>query len=62
MAARQAVLGMDQGGFFYGTTKVFTGVSFMLDDARTALVGETAPASRHCSSASQASWSSTGAA
>jgi ATPase subunit of ABC transporter with duplicated ATPase domains len=40
MAARQAVLGMDQGGFFYGTTKVFTGVSFMLDDARTALVGE----------------------
>ncbi len=40
MAARQAVLGMDQGGFFYGTTKVFTGVSFLLDGARTALVGE----------------------
>jgi ATPase subunit of ABC transporter with duplicated ATPase domains len=40
MAARQAVLGMDRGGFFYGTTRVFTDVSFMLDDARTALVGE----------------------
>jgi ATPase subunit of ABC transporter with duplicated ATPase domains len=40
MAARQAVLGIDRGGFFYGTTRVFTDVSFMLDDARTALVGE----------------------
>ncbi len=39
MAARQAVLGMDRGGFFYGTTRVFTDVSF-IDDARTALVGE----------------------
>src|ERR1700712_2929809 len=40
MASRQAVLGMDQGSFFYGASKVFDGVSFMLDDARTALVGE----------------------
>jgi ATPase subunit of ABC transporter with duplicated ATPase domains len=40
MASRQAVLGMDQGSFFYGSTKVFAGVSFLLDDAKTALVGE----------------------
>ncbi|MDB5429454.1 MAG: transporter [Caulobacter sp.] len=40
MAARQAVLGMDEGRFAYGSTTVFKGVSFMLDDARTALVGE----------------------
>ena len=40
MASRQAVLGMDQGSFFYGSAKVFAGVSFLLDDAKTALVGE----------------------
>src|SRR5580698_3976121 len=40
MASRQAVLGMDQGSFFYASTKVFAGVSFLLDDAKTALVGE----------------------
>jgi ATPase subunit of ABC transporter with duplicated ATPase domains len=40
MAPRQAVLGMDNGAFFYGATRVFSGVSFMLDDAKTALVGE----------------------
>ena len=38
--ARQAVLGIDQGSFFHGARKVFSGVSFLLDDARTALVGE----------------------
>jgi len=36
----QAVLGVEQGAFFHGTRKVFSGVSFLLDDARTALVGE----------------------
>jgi ATPase subunit of ABC transporter with duplicated ATPase domains len=40
MAARQAVLGVENGGFFYGARRVFTNVSFLLDDARTALVGE----------------------
>jgi ATPase subunit of ABC transporter with duplicated ATPase domains len=40
MASRQAVLGMDQGGFGYGQRRVFNDVSFLLDDARTALVGE----------------------
>src|SRR5436305_8076879 len=40
MAARGAVLGIDQGAFFYASTRVFSGVSFLLDDARTALVGE----------------------
>ena len=40
MAARQAVLGIDRGAFFHGTRKVFSGVSFLLDDATTALVGE----------------------
>jgi ATPase subunit of ABC transporter with duplicated ATPase domains len=38
--ARQAVLGIEDGAFFHGTRKVFSGVSFLLDDARTALVGE----------------------
>jgi ATPase subunit of ABC transporter with duplicated ATPase domains len=38
--ARQAVLGMDQASFFHGATPVFEGVSFLLDGARTALVGE----------------------
>ena len=40
MAARQAVLGIDRGGFHYGVTTIFENVSFLLDDARTALVGE----------------------
>src|SRR6185312_9882043 len=40
MAARQAVLGMEQASFFYGSSRVFENVSFLLDDARTALVGE----------------------
>ena len=40
MASRQAVLGMDGASFFYGSARVFEGVSFLLDDARTALVGE----------------------
>ena len=40
MATRQAVLGMDHGGFGYGQRRVFNDVSFLLDDARTALVGE----------------------
>src|SRR5437762_3543073 len=40
MAARQAVLGMERASFFYGSSPVFRNVSFLLDDARTALVGE----------------------
>src|SRR5580692_2742485 len=40
MAARSAVLGIDRGGFHFGVTKIFEDVSFQLDDARTALVGE----------------------
>jgi ATPase subunit of ABC transporter with duplicated ATPase domains len=36
----QAVLGVEQGAFFHGSRKIFSGVSFLLDDARTALVGE----------------------
>jgi ATPase subunit of ABC transporter with duplicated ATPase domains len=40
MAPRNAVLGMDNAGFHYGATPVFSGVSFLLDGARTALVGE----------------------
>jgi ATPase subunit of ABC transporter with duplicated ATPase domains len=40
MASRQAVLGMEQASFYYGSSRVFRGVSFLLDDARTALVGE----------------------
>ncbi len=40
MAARSAVLGIDRGGFQYGVTTIFANVSFLLDDARTALVGE----------------------
>jgi ATPase subunit of ABC transporter with duplicated ATPase domains len=38
--SRNAVLGMENAGFHYGATPVFSGVSFLLDDARTALVGE----------------------
>ena len=40
MSSRQAVLGVEGASFFYGSSKVFEGVSFQLDDARTALVGE----------------------
>src|SRR5437868_561042 len=40
MAARQAVLGMEQASFYYGSSPVFRRVSFLLDGARTALVGE----------------------
>jgi len=40
MAVRSAVLGIDRGGFQYGVTTIFSNVSFLLDDARTALVGE----------------------
>ena len=38
--ARQAVLGMEEGAFFHGTRKIFSGISFLLDGERTALVGE----------------------
>ena len=38
--ARQAVLGMEEGAFFHGVRKVFSGISFLLDGDRTALVGE----------------------
>ena len=37
---RTAVLGMDGGMFHYGAWRVFDDVSFLLDDSRTALVGE----------------------
>jgi ATPase subunit of ABC transporter with duplicated ATPase domains len=40
MAARAAVLGIDRGGFQFGVKTIFENVSFLLDDARTALVGE----------------------
>src|SRR5262245_50406567 len=40
MAPRHAVLGMEQASFYYGSSRIFGGVSFLLDDARTALVGE----------------------
>src|SRR5216684_7354341 len=40
MASRQAVLGTERASFFYGSARVFGGVSFLLDGARTALVGE----------------------
>ncbi|MGD9884025.1 MAG: ABC-F family ATP-binding cassette domain-containing protein [Reyranella sp.] len=40
MASRQAVLGMERGSFFFGSVRVFKDVSFLLDGARTALVGE----------------------
>ena len=40
MAARQAVLGMEHATFYCGASRVFEDVSFLLDDARTALVGE----------------------
>lgn len=40
MAPRQAVLGIENGGFHHGASKIFEGVTFQLDAARTALVGE----------------------
>ena len=40
MPPRQAVLGVENGSFSYGARRVFENVSFLLDDARTALVGE----------------------
>src|SRR5215468_10710267 len=40
MATRQAVLGIENGEFFHGATRIFAGVNFLLDDAKTALVGE----------------------
>src|SRR2546422_924457 len=40
MSSRQAVLGVENAGFSYGSASVFEGVSFQLDTARTALVGE----------------------
>jgi len=40
MSSRQAILGVENASFFYGSHKVFENVSFQLDDARTALVGE----------------------
>ncbi len=38
--ARQAVLGLENASFGHGATPVFEGVSFLLDSARTALVGQ----------------------
>ncbi len=38
--SRQAVLGVENARFLYGASSVFQGISFQLDDARTALVGE----------------------
>ena len=40
MAPRQAVLGMEDGAFFHGVRRVFSGITFLLDGERTALVGE----------------------
>ncbi|HLG45535.1 MAG TPA: ABC-F family ATP-binding cassette domain-containing protein [Reyranella sp.] len=40
MPSRQAVLGMEHASFYYGSARIFEDVSFLLDDARTALVGE----------------------
>jgi ATPase subunit of ABC transporter with duplicated ATPase domains len=40
MAARGSVLGVDNAGFAYGKGYVFRHVSFLLDEAKTALVGE----------------------
>ena len=38
--SRMAVLGVENARFLYGATCVFENISFQLDDARTALVGE----------------------
>ena len=40
MAARYAVLGVENASFSYGTMPVFKNVSFLLDGARVGLVGE----------------------
>jgi ATPase subunit of ABC transporter with duplicated ATPase domains len=40
MPPRQAVLGVENASFFHGSKRVFSGVSFLLDGARTGLVGE----------------------
>ncbi len=40
MSSSKAVLGVENASFFYGANRVFEGVSFQLDAARTALVGE----------------------
>src|SRR5271167_3163928 len=40
MSARHSVLGVDNAGFAYNKGYVFRHISFMLDDARTGLVGE----------------------
>jgi ATPase subunit of ABC transporter with duplicated ATPase domains len=40
MSARWSVLGVENAGFAYDKGYVFRHISFMLDDARTALVGE----------------------
>jgi ATPase subunit of ABC transporter with duplicated ATPase domains len=40
MAARSAVLGIENGAFHYGSAPAFEGVTLLLDDKRTALVGD----------------------
>jgi ATPase subunit of ABC transporter with duplicated ATPase domains len=40
MPGRWSVLGVDNAGFAYGKGYVFRHITFLLDDARTALVGE----------------------
>ncbi|HVN02137.1 MAG TPA: ABC-F family ATP-binding cassette domain-containing protein [Caulobacteraceae bacterium] len=40
MAGKWSTLGLDNAGFAYGKGYVFRHVSFLLDDAKTALVGE----------------------
>src|SRR5271155_5769611 len=40
MSARHSVLGVDNAGFAYNKGYVFRHISFILDGARTALVGE----------------------
>ena len=40
MSPRQAVLGIENGSYFHGSLRVFEGVSFLLDGARTGMVGE----------------------
>jgi len=40
MASRSAVLGIEDGAFHYGATAAFEGVTLLLDDKRTALVGD----------------------
>ncbi|HEY3800192.1 MAG TPA: ABC-F family ATP-binding cassette domain-containing protein [Caulobacteraceae bacterium] len=40
MSGKWSVLGVDNAGFAYGKGFVFRHISFLLDDARTALVGE----------------------